>query len=138
MNLRPDLEPDLKTAEIRYPKILKLILDYTAYADLSGDGDLTAYHKLESELHHITQKDISQFNMEWWEEEGAEVLAFRMALPDPEKTENLTPEEREEILFRIENPVIINKDWEEQTFEEQFSLYLDDYYRRFLKLNDKN
>ncbi|MCJ7935254.1 MAG: hypothetical protein MUW56_16925 [Chryseobacterium sp.] len=137
MELRSDIKPDLKTAEGRYSNILKLILDYTAHVDLSGDEDLSAYRQLESELHQITQKDISQFSMEWWEEEGAEVLAFRISLPDPEKVENLTPDELEEITFRIENPVIINKDWEEQTFEEQFSLYLDDYYRKFLKLNSQ-
>ncbi|WP_412850452.1 hypothetical protein ACL0VS_15545 [Chryseobacterium sp. PMSZPI] len=135
MELRPYIEPNLETAKKRYPEILKLILDYTAHVDLSGDEDSTAYQKLQSTLHQITQKDISQFNMEWWEEEGAEVLAFRIALPDPEKVNHLTPEELEEIIFRIENPVIINKDWEEQTFEEQFSLYLDEYYRRFLQLN---
>ncbi|ROI03831.1 hypothetical protein EGI16_10280 [Chryseobacterium sp. G0240] len=137
MELRPDIEPDLKTAASRYPEILKLILDYTAHVDLAGDENLIAYQKLESSLQQLTQKDISQFNMEWWEEEGAEVLAFRIALPDPVKLNDLTPEELEEITFRIENPVIINKDWEEQTFEEQFSLYLDDYYRQFLKLNSQ-
>ncbi|MBL3546360.1 hypothetical protein [Chryseobacterium sp. KMC2] len=135
MELRSDIEPDLKTAENRYPGILKLILDYTAHVDLSGDEDLSVYSQLKSELHSITQKNVSQYSMEWWEEEGIEVLAFRIALPDPEKVENLSPEEIEEITFRIENPVIINKDWEEQTFEEQFSLYLDNYYRQFLALN---
>lgn len=51
MELRSTIEPDLKTAENRYPGILKLILDYTAHVDLSGDEDLTAYYQLESKLH---------------------------------------------------------------------------------------
>lgn len=135
MELRSDIEPDLKTAENRYPEILKLILDYTSHTDLAGDKNLINYQHLETALHQITQKDISRFSMEWWEEEGAEVLAFRIALPDPVKVNDLTSEELEEIIFRIESPVIINKNWEDQTFEEQFSLYLDDYYRKFLKLN---
>ena len=84
MQLRNVLNPDLNTAEQRYPEVLEAILAYTDFCDEQGDGELSEYKKLEGKLHVLTGKDISRFNLgEWWEEEGAESLAFKISLPDP-------------------------------------------------------
>lgn len=136
MELRTEIEPKLDTAEQLYPEILKQILAYTAFVDNGGDEDSAEYTKLEQRLQKLTNKDITKYNLwEYWEEEGAEVLAFRIALPDPEKIDNITKDEVSEIVRRIRHSENWEKDWDEMTFTEQFSIYLDQYYYEFLKLN---
>ena len=138
MELRNEIEPQLDIAEKRYPEILKLITAYTSFCDENGDEDHSAYKKLEEKLQDFTQKDMSQFNLsEWWEEEGAEVLSFRIGLPDPLKVENIKKEELVEILNRVASFEKLDKNPDDQTFKNIFSLYLDGYYHRFLALNFK-
>ncbi len=83
---------------------------------------------------------MSQFNLwEWWESEGAEVLAFKIALPNPVIVENITEEELTEIVTkRLEwfDDWMLKKDTDE-SFKTQFTPYLEDYYHNFLKLNFK-
>lgn len=138
MNLRPEIEPNLDIAEKHYPEILNQILKYTEFVDKNGDENNIEYKNLETRLNKLTNKDISKYNLwEYWEEEGAEILAFRIGLPDPLKVDKITKEEVTEIVRRIgyfEEP---EKEWNDLTFKEQFSLYFDDYYHAFLKLNFK-
>lgn len=132
MELRKAIAPDLQTAEQRYPVILDAILDYAKYCDEHGDEELVVYKQLEGRLQQLTGKDMRQFNLnEWWEEEGAEVLAFWISLPDPVVVTDLLKEELKEIVGRL------------KTFEApqgddfQFHRYLDSYYHAFLALNCK-
>ena len=129
----PQIEQHLEIAERLHPTILKKILAYTDYCDANGDDDDKEYKKLEDELHALTGKDMSEYNLwEWWEEEGAEVLAFRIALPPPIKTASITKEDLETIL-NILTTFIKPKD---DSFKETYAFYLNDkYYPDFLSLN---
>jgi len=136
MQLRNELQPDLKTAKQRYPEVLNGILAYTDFCDAHGDEELTEYKKLEGILHLITGKDMSRFNLsEWWEEEGAEPLAFRISLPDPVFTGDITREELEEIVGRLK--IFNEPSQDDESFSGLFSLYLDGYYHSLLALNFK-
>lgn len=134
MKLRNEIEPDFDTAEKLYPEILKLILDYTDYCDENGDENNIEHQKLENKLVELTGKDMSNYNLyEWWEEEGAEVLAFRISLPNPIILNDITKDELNEIVRRI-------KTWEEpnendNSFKGQFEVYIN--YYDFLRLNFK-
>ena len=82
--LRAILQPDLDTAARHYPQVLQWLHDYTAWCDQHGDDELAAHARLAGEVQRLTGKDLARYNVfEWWEEEGIEVLAFRIALPDP-------------------------------------------------------
>ena len=106
MQLRKEIEPDFETVEKRYPIALKAIMSYTAYCDENGDEDLVEYNKLADYLHQLTGKDMSQFNLwEWWEEEGAEVLAFRIVLPEPQCVHNITMDEVHEVVKRLKTDI---------------------------------
>lgn len=135
--MRTAIAPNFEIAEKRYPEILKRILAYTAYCDEHGDEDNLAYEKLEIELHELTGKEMSRFNLsEWWEEEGVEVLAFKIALPDPQKVNDLTREELAAIIRRIKTDNYPKNNTTEPCFSDVFSLYLDTcYYHPFLALN---
>jgi hypothetical protein len=138
MQLRKEIEPQWDIAEKRYPEILKLILDYTDFCDKNGDVENTEYQKLEANLHHITAKDMSQYNLwEWWEADGAEILAFNISLPDAEKIENITLEELQEIVRRIKT---FEKTEDDGSFKAKFNDYLvfsNRYFEQFLALNFK-
>ncbi len=140
MTLRNEIEPQWEMAKKCYPEILRLILAYTAHCDEYGDEDNVEYRKLETQLHQLTGKDMSHYNLwEWWEGEGAEVLAFRIALPNPIKVTSISKVELSEIVRRIIGWSIPHKDPnKEETFEEQWQDYLDDYYRQFIKINFKS
>lgn len=138
MKLRTEIEPKLEIAEKLYPEILDQILKYTAFVDNDGDENNLFYKTIEGKLNQLTGKDISQYNLsEYWEEEGAEVLAFRIGLPDPQKNDTITKDEVLEIVRRIGHFEEPQKDLDEMTFKEKFSPYLDNYYHEFLKLNFK-
>lgn len=135
-NLRKEIRPDLKTAERLYPEVLQLILAYTDYCDQNGDEYQAEYKKLENRLHQMTAKDMSHFNLwEWWEEEGAEVLAFKISLPEAHKTENTTKEELAEIIKH--QKTFIKKVENESNFNSVFHYQIEEYYFDFLKLNFK-
>ncbi len=131
--LRKEIEPQLEIAESRYQGILDSILAYTDYCDEHGDEEGVEYQKLEEKLHQLTGKDMSEFNLwEWWEEEGAEVLSFRIALPDPVKVDEITKEELTEIVRRIKT---FDENADKNSFKGQFHYHLHDYYYDFLELN---
>lgn len=134
MELRTELEPQLEIAEKRYPEILNLILEYTKFVDENGDEDGEESKILAHKLHLLSHKAPSKFNLwEYWEEEGAEVLAFRISLPDPMKSDQFSKEELLEVIKRL-------KTFEPVTgegFKERFKYYLEDYYHQLLALNFK-
>ncbi|WP_142685767.1 hypothetical protein [Chitinophaga polysaccharea] len=135
--LRSIIEPDVALAEERYPIVLQAIRDYTKLIDESGDESLDAYTKLTTILHELTGKDMAAYNLdEWWEEEGDEVLAFRISLPYPLKVPDFTKEELTEIVTRIKNPELPRGN--EENITETFAIYLDQYYHKLLSLNFEN
>lgn len=106
MQLRKEIEPDFETVERHYPIALKAIIRYTEYCDENGDEDLVEYNKLANFLHQLTGKDMAQFNLwEWWEEEGAEVLAFKIVLPEPQRVHNITMDEVHEVVKRLKTGI---------------------------------
>lgn len=136
MKLRNEIEPDFDISEKRYPEVLELILAYADFCDENGDEDFIEYKKLENTLHEMNGKDMSQFNLwEWWEEEGAEILAFRIALPDAQKISNITRDELAEIVRRLKQFVEIEES--DKSFKAEFQYHIDVYYYELLKLNFK-
>ena len=134
MQLRKEIEPDFETVEKRYPIALKAIMSYTAYCDENGDEDLVEYNKLADYLHQLTGKDMSQFNLwEWWEEEGAEVLAFRIVLPEPQCVHNISMDELYEVGKRLKTDIYTPS--EDGSLKEIFKYHLDEYYKLFLERN---
>ena len=134
MRLRKEIEPDFETVEKRYPIALKAIMSYTAYCDENGDEDLVEYNKLADYLHQLTGKDMSQFNLwEWWEEEGAEVLAFRIVLPEPQCVHNISMDELYEVVKRLKTDIYTPS--EDGSLKEIFKYHLDEYYKLFLERN---
>lgn len=132
--LRSRLEPDMPTAEERFPSVLLSLEEYAKEVDTSGDEDGKKYQVLEKYLHGLTNKDMSKFNLyEWWEEEGAEVLAFRISLPDPVIVSDISVNEVSEIVRRIKEYDFSNA--QIGTFAADFQMFLDNYYHDFLKLN---
>ena len=134
MELRKEIEPDFETVEKRYPIALKAIMSYTVHCDENGDEDLVEYNKLADYLHQLTGKDMSQFNLwEWWEEEGAEVLAFKIVLPEPQCVHNITMDELYEIVKRLKTDIYTPS--EDGSLKELFKYHLDEYYKLFLERN---
>lgn len=134
MQLRKEIEPDFETVEKRHPIALKAIMSYTAYCDENGDEDLVEYNKLADYLHQLTGKDMSQFNLwEWWEEEGAEVLAFRIVLPEPQCVHNISMDELYEVVKRLKTDIYTPS--EDGSLKEIFKYHLDEYYKLFLEKN---
>jgi hypothetical protein len=135
--MRKELWPDMRSAEKLYKKVAKLIEKYTDFYDENGDEDHIEYKKLEIQLNEITGKDISQYNLfEYWEEEGMEVLSFKISLPEPKIIENITREELTEIITMIKD-----RDFENikgNDFVEEYKYNLDVYYHKLLKANFKN
>jgi hypothetical protein len=135
--MRKELEPKIEIAKKLYPKIIKLIEKYTEYCDENGDEENIEYKKLEKELHEITGKDISQYNLsEYWEEEGLEPLSFKIALPEPNIVNDITKEELHEIV-RIMKEDIFEGDVNDE-FLNEFKYFLEDYYNKMLEINFKN
>ncbi|MTG97403.1 hypothetical protein NWE55_15105 [Myroides albus] len=136
MELRKEILPQMNIAQKHYAQVLKSIRDYSQYINEYDDKHGIIYSKVEEYLSELTQKDLSQYNLsEWWEEEEMEVLAFRIALPDPLIVKHVSQEELTQVITKI-------KTFEDQlgqeevlTFEQEFGLYLDEYYHKWLKLN---
>ena len=138
MILRQEIEPKVEIARMLYPEILHLILKYADYCEKNGDENNTQYTGLASALHQLTGKDMSEFNLwEWWEEEGAETLAYRIALPYPAKIENITRAELTEIINRLKHNVESANPEAHKTADSHFNHCIHEYYFSFLKMNFK-
>ncbi len=124
-------------AEQRYPQVLSHILAYARLVDTSGDADMQGYASLEKQLEALVQKDMKAYNLaEWWEEEGAEVLAFRIALPDPPRlSQVLAPTAVEDILQRLDAVYVPSTANAVSGFFGAFSIYLADWYHQLLRQN---
>ena len=134
--MRKELEPNMEIAEKLYPQIKELVEEYTEYFDENGDEENSEYKKLEDKLHDITGKDISQYNLsEYWEEEGLEVLCFKISLPEPNVVNEFTKEELTEVVKRIKEDVFEENGG--QNFTELFNYHLEEYYHKLLKINFK-
>lgn len=138
MELREVLEPNITIASKLYPIVKNKIADFTEYWDKNPDKAIKRHKELEQELQDLTRKDISKFDLwEYWEADGLENLAFRIALPEPIKISDFKKEELTEVVTRI------------KTFEDP-SAYQDnevlmllwanksDYYYKLLKHNFSN
>lgn len=130
----PSLLPQMHVAEERYPIVLQALREYEQHVDAVGDDARDGYRALQTRLETLTEKDLSTYNLwEWWEAEGIEVLAFRVALPDPPRLERrLQDDELAEIVRRLRAE--LHADAADE-FAQQFSMYLDDWHHRLLKLN---
>ncbi|WP_298507132.1 hypothetical protein [uncultured Maribacter sp.] len=135
MELRTELEPNLKVASELYPVVKKKILDFTDFWDNNPDNAISRHKEVEDELKKLTGKEMSEFDLwEYWEADGVENLAFRISLPNPTKILNFKKSELKEILTRI-------KTFEEPTeYENDEFLMLawtnkSDFYRELLKIN---
>ncbi|MDJ1473351.1 hypothetical protein [Xanthocytophaga flava] len=139
MELRKEIEPQFNIAEDRYSHVLRLIINYADYCEQTGDEQSVEYKKLEENLYLISGKDMSAFNLwEWWEEEGAENLAFDICLPDPDKINDLTKQELTEIVRRLTKFEL--PDENENSFKAIFYLRTTTtggYFDNLLKLNFK-
>ncbi|WP_025124315.1 type 2 periplasmic-binding domain-containing protein [Myroides odoratimimus] len=95
MKLRPELEPQIEVAERLFSQILKLIAQY--------DDDTSKIEEIILKINTITDKNIKESELlEYWGRESAEELAFKIALPNPLKVDNITQEELVEIINRIQ------------------------------------
>lgn len=127
------LQPDLETAEARHDAVLHELHAYARFVDEhgDGDGDGSAYESLSARVRLLTGKDTSSFNLaEWWEGEGAEVLAFRLSLPDP-PTVALGSDDIRAVVHWLKTPRLPRSG----SFAEEFEIYLDDYYYDLLRTN---
>lgn len=140
--LRKNLQPDWVTAERLYPLVLKRLQDYEEFYDAQEEDTPEAvfdaeYKAMESYLSELTGKDLSEVWLwEWWEVNGIEVFAFDLAMPLPQKYNDLT---REDLKAFVE--VILKNEFVcESDFQAEFMPYMFDehqYFRQFLHLNFK-
>jgi hypothetical protein len=125
------LQPDLATAEARYDAVLHELHAYARFVDEHGDEKGSAYEAMSARIRQMTGKDTSSFNLaEWWEGEGAEVLAFRLSLPAP-PTVTLGRDDIRDIVQWLKTPRLPRSG----SFAEDFEIYLDDYYYELLRKN---
>ncbi len=135
--MNQSLHPDWDIARSRYPIVLQAVLNYARHVDEVGDETLDEYRALEQRLHVLTGKEMSAFNLhEWWEEEGAEVLAFRIALPDPPRLEQPLPRDAiADVVNRRMSVFDRPSGRQADDFVEAFTVYLDSWHLQLLALN---
>ncbi len=140
MELRVEIEPEIKKAEKIFPSVLKILKDYTKYVDENGDEENVEYNRVVVFLSELTGKDITKYNYaiwEYWEADGEYRESFKIALPNPKIVSRITKEELTEIVKRIvliQIPKYLKTDFIKN---HGFEWEICDYYRRFLKLNFK-
>ena len=135
--MRAQIEPDFERARKIYDEILEQILAYTDFCDENGDEDGEEYRKVEKRLAQISGKDMSKFSLhEWWEAEGAENLAFDIALPEPKLVPDITKDELSVIVERMLAPVPeFDDDFLEAFYIRVKFACKGAYFAEFLKLN---
>lgn len=135
MELRKELEPNIKIVSELYPLVKKKILDFTDFWDNNPDDAILKHKEVEDELKILTGKDMSNFDLwEYWEADGIENLAFRISLPNPIKVSDFKKSELKEVLTRI-------KTFEEPTEYENDEILMllwankSDFYTELIKVN---
>lgn len=134
MKHKPIYYPNTDFAQIIYPKVLAYLQDFEKLNDtysLTEREFENAYQALAKSLKDLTQKEMDNYQLwEWWEDEGIEVLAFRIALPNP-MIYQLNQDELRDIV-----DIIKNHNYPCQSeFENQFCGYFDEYFHQLLALN---
>lgn len=98
MELRTELEPNLKVASELYPVVKKKILDFTDFWDNNPDNAILRHKEVEDQLKKMTGKEMSEYDLwEYWEADGVKNLAFRISLPNPTKILDFKKSELKEI-----------------------------------------
>lgn len=140
MELRKELEPEsnLEVVQKLYPIIKEKILNFTDFWDNYPEKSEERHEELQKELSELTGKDVSQYNLwEYWEEEGIEILSFRISQPKPNKILDFTKEELKEIIRRVMNDSFTPPDTQEN--EEEFLIFFEvlkqDFYFDLIKEN---
>jgi hypothetical protein len=111
--------------------VLRELHAYARFVDEHGDESGSAYESMATRIRQMTEKDTSSFNLaEWWEGEGAVVLAFRLSLPDP-PTAALGSDDIRAVVHWLKTPRLPRSG----SFAEEFEIYLDDYYYELLRKN---
>lgn len=119
--MRAEIEPNFKIAKERYEKVLAEIFAYADYCDKYGDEDRQMYEKLRKAIKEISGKNADDFSIyEFWEADGAQNIAFDIALPEPNIVSDITKAELDEILERI-------REFKKYEFDDEF---LDAFYHR--------
>ena len=99
MELRRELEPDLRESRRRYPRILSAISDFD---DACDAGDESRMDEARSRIASISPVAFNPDCLfEYWESESREELAFRLSLDKPMKAYAITRDELAEIIRRI-------------------------------------
>jgi hypothetical protein len=139
MLLRKELEPRFDVAEKLYPEVYEAITAYATFCDNHGDEEDTGYNDLKIKIQQLTGKDMTNINLwEWWEEEGAENLAFTISLPSPRKVANITLSELTELVKRaqgLEQPA--NTDTGFQAAFYDTLVFSIRYFHQLIELNFK-
>lgn len=136
MSQRPRYYPDTQTAERLYPQVLARLQAFECWYDEQvtwHDNEFNhAYWQLQHDLQALTQKDMSKYTLwEWWEDEGIEVLAFKIALPNPKLTNNIQKDELTHIIQMMKD-VSYPCNTE---FERLFQCHFEEYFTKWLELN---
>ncbi|MDR0558708.1 MAG: hypothetical protein LBG92_00930, partial [Prevotellaceae bacterium] len=69
----------------------------------------------------------------YWEEEGIEVLSFKISLPEPNIVNDISKEELFEIVKRLKEGIFEENN--KNKFIEEFNCHLGDYYHKLLEIN---
>lgn len=141
MELRPELEPNIKKAEELFPKVIALI---SQFDDGFDHGDMNKMDFALKELSTLIKKEIEKEDLyEYWSYTSIEDLAFKLSLPSPKKVDNISEQEVLEINERIES-----LEEADETLDKSISKYLfdkgvvlsyilvDEYYNPLLEIND--
>lgn len=130
------LEPKIHKAEELFPLITSFIKEFE---NTSSETDIeTQLVLLESRLSEVTGKDITRHNYnlrEYWEADGLEREAFKIALPDPPKNMVLTKGEVTEIVKRIKTLRLPDELMTDFVKENKFEWEIIAYYHEMLRLN---
>lgn len=141
MNLRNELQPDIKEAERRFPIIKQLLEKFDIAFD---DFDEEEMDTIIDQINQLTLKQIDKEDIyEYWGYTSQEDLAFSLALPDPQKIDTITQEEKTEIKQYIDTLYEFDEDQQKNISEFLFLNnvnvamgLIDNYYTPLLNLYD--
>lgn len=143
MNLRTELEPNIKKAEELYSQVLELLTKFDVAFDNFDENEMDY---IVEQINLLTNKFIDKEDIyEYWSYTSIEDLTFSFALPSPIKVDDITEDEISEIKNRIE--VLSDYDDNQQKsiseylFDKNVILSLgliDHFYRPLLSFYETN